>query len=269
MCRRGSARDGCGYRPWRRLARNWADCISPATRSHLATKSLDPVDDRLLTGRLARPIVPERARSTRRLDRGRIDLQARGQQQRVAEDERLLPRPADLVGGWTFLGRRRRAPCGYRMCANRLVYRYAALECRSGIDRAPSLTLSRSPTLTPRRSLSPAASSSTARACLRRAQRHGRSRGATPTTRISRSTNTASIGKRMKKVWMAGAGFSNRPSSGSRPVRPSSPFRRATGVAASAQRSHNGVPSSRATVTWPATPRKCVAAAARLPRIEV
>ena len=88
----------------------------------------------------------------------------------------------------------------------------------------------------PTRAASPAASSSTARAFLTPAVRHGRRFGTTRTTRCSRSRKTTSIGNRMKNVWIDPAGSSSRPSPCASPRRPSSPRMRVNGLRATVQR---------------------------------
>ena len=74
--------------------------------------------------------------------------------------------------------------------------------------------------------------------------RHGRTSAATFITTWSESRNTASIGKRMKAVWIDEARSSRSPSPSSRPLRPSRPRIFESDELATTQRSHTGRPST-------------------------
>src|SRR5436305_1370473 len=101
----------------------------------------------------------------------------------------------------------------------------------------------------PRRPASPAASSSTAKARRHQRVRHAFTCGDTSSTSLSRERKTASIGKRMKNVWIDGAGSISMPSPGGSSRRPSNPFMRGSIRSATVHRSHTAVPSSRTSVT--------------------
>jgi len=79
--------------------------------------------------------------------------------------------------------------------------------------------------------------------------RQGDNSGATLSTRSSRSRKTASIGNRIKAVWMEDAGRSSIPSDEERPLRPRRPRRRVRAVSARRQLSQTTCPSSFASAT--------------------
>jgi len=106
----------------------------------------------------------------------------------------------------------------------------------------PLSRTSRSPGSIP--SAAPAGSSITTFAPRAAAVRHGLRLRTTFTTRRSRLQNTASIGKRMKNMWIDPVCGKSIPSPASSDDRPSRPFSRASGVDATAHSVHRTVPSS-------------------------
>src|SRR5262249_5753147 len=100
---------------------------------------------------------------------------------------------------------------------------------------------------------SPAASSSTLFAPKLHASRNGLIAGTIRRTRRSRPRNTASIGNRMKNVWIEPVREIRRPSPGSSPSRPSSPRVRAGRLSARSTRPKPALPvsSTRDSVSMP------------------
>ena len=161
------------------------------------------------------PVVDDRASAGQREPRVLVDLAGEAEDERDREDRRAEDEQR-LVGR----GRRQAAP--------------RAAAATTGPTDGPRGGLlvhqsarasSRSPSRTPRRSHAPAGSSSTE--CARRARGHPPRRevGARRGARSGRAARkTASIGKRMKNMWIDDAGPEQDPLAVRQLARPSSPF---------------------------------------------